>query len=63
MSLTFLIVSCFVLTVLSALVTTYIAQGRPFWRWFLLGMLLPYVSIFVAMFVTYRDNKAGEDQG
>ncbi|GAB2947745.1 hypothetical protein GCM10027048_10910 [Hymenobacter coalescens] len=57
-----LIVICFVLTVLSALITAYIAQGKPFWRWFLIGMLLPYVSIFIAMIMVYREQKAEEKQ-
>ncbi|OON68555.1 hypothetical protein [Hymenobacter sp. CRA2] len=57
-----LFIACFVLTVLSALVTTYIAQGKPFWRWFIIGMVLPYVSIFIAMIMVYREHKAEEKQ-
>ncbi|GAA4384431.1 hypothetical protein [Hymenobacter koreensis] len=63
MSLITLLIICFFLTVLSALLTTYIAQGKPFWRWFIIGMLLPYVSIFVAMIVVYREHKAAESRG
>ncbi|KAA9327102.1 hypothetical protein F0P96_17845 [Hymenobacter busanensis] len=51
---------CVVITLLSALLTTYIAQGRPFWRWFIIGLVLPYVSIFIAMIVVYREHKAEE---
>ena len=51
-----------VLTVLSALLTTYIAQGKPFWRWFIIGMVLPYLSIFIAMIMVYREQKAEERQ-
>ncbi|MCC3159593.1 hypothetical protein LJ737_20295 [Hymenobacter sp. 15J16-1T3B] len=57
-----LLIVCCVLTVLSALLTTYIAQERSFWRWFLLGLVLPFVSIFVAMVVVYRDTKKEEEQ-
>ncbi|UYZ59562.1 hypothetical protein [Hymenobacter latericus] len=55
-----LLIICVVLTFFSALITTYIAQGKPFWRWFLIGMVLPYVSIFIAMIVTYLDQKKEE---
>lgn len=51
-----------VLTILSALLTTYIAQEYSFRRWFLIGMVLPFVSIFVAMIVVYRDTKREERQ-
>ncbi|RAK63537.1 hypothetical protein [Hymenobacter edaphi] len=57
-----LLIVCSVLTVLSALLTTYIAQERSFWRWFLIGMVLPFVSIFVAMVVVYRDTKKEEER-
>lgn len=50
------------LTILSALLTTYIAQERSFRRWFLIGMVLPFVSIFIAMIVVYRDTKKEEEQ-
>ena len=55
-----LFIICLVLTFFSALLTTYIAQSRSFWRWFLIGMLLPYISIFIAMIVVYREHKAEE---
>jgi ABC-type uncharacterized transport system permease subunit len=55
-----LFVACALIAVLSALLTTYIAQGRPFWRWFLLGLVLPYLSIFIAMIVVYREQRAEE---
>jgi MFS family permease len=57
-----LLVVGFILTVLSALLTTYIAQGKPFWRWFFIGMVLPYLSIFIAMFIVYREQRAEEKQ-
>ncbi|RTQ47754.1 hypothetical protein EJV47_17695 [Hymenobacter gummosus] len=57
-----LLIVGFVLTVLSALLTTYIAQEHSFWRWFLIGMVLPFLSIFVAMIVVYRDAKREEEQ-
>ncbi|WP_400190256.1 hypothetical protein [Hymenobacter sp. B81] len=63
MGTVFLVVVCVILTLLSALLTTYIAQGRPFWRWFIIGLLLPYLSIFIAMIVVYREREAEENQG
>jgi len=33
------------------------SYGRPFWRWFGIGCVLPYVSLFVVMFVGYHDKK------
>ena len=57
-----LLVVGLVLTILSALLTTYIAQERSFWRWFLIGLVLPFVSIFIAMIVVYRDTRAEEQQ-
>jgi hypothetical protein len=32
-------------------------HGRSFWRWFGIGCGLPYVSLFVIMFVVHRDKK------
>jgi uncharacterized BrkB/YihY/UPF0761 family membrane protein len=55
-----LLVAGLVLTILSALLTTYIAQERSFWRWFLIGLVLPFVSIFIAMIVVYRDTRREE---
>lgn len=39
-----------------ALVTAYIAysHGQRFWPWFLVGLVLPFVSIFIAMVVAVR---------
>jgi hypothetical protein len=51
----------------SALVTAYIAHmnDRSLGRWLLFGFCVPFVAIFVAMLVTYLDQrragKAGED--
>ena len=44
-------------------ITGYIAYnyGRSFWRWFGLGLLLPFVSVFIALFMAMRD-RAAEDQ-
>ena len=41
------------------LMTAFMAynHGRAFWRWFGLGCVLPYVSLFVIMFVVHRDRK------
>ena len=43
-------------------ITGYIAasRGRSFWRWFGLGMVLPFVSMFVALFVAMRSQWAEE---
>ena len=49
-------------------ITGYIAYnyGRSFWRWFGLGLLLPFVSVFIAlgmaMRVKYAEEKAAEQQ-
>ena len=39
-----------------ALVTAYIAysHGQPFWKWYAIGVVLPLVSIFIAMVVAVR---------
>jgi MFS family permease len=44
---------------LSALITGYIAHmnDRSLWRWMLFGFCVPFLAIFVAMFVTYQDQK------
>ena len=41
------------------LMTAFMAynHGRSFWRWFGIGCGLPYVSLFVVMFVVHRDKK------
>ena len=41
------------------LITAFMAynHGRSFWRWFGVGCGLPYVSLFVIMFVVHRDRK------
>ncbi|SFP71736.1 hypothetical protein [Hymenobacter arizonensis] len=40
-------------TLVFAPITGYIASshGRSFWRWFGLGIILPFASVFVALFV------------
>lgn len=42
--------------------TGYIAasNGRSFWRWYGLGLVLPLVSVFVVMVVAARDQLAEE---
>ena len=48
----------------SALVTAYIAHmnNRSLWRWLLFGFCVPFLAIFVAMVVTYLDQRrAGEE--
>ena len=40
------------------LMTAFMVYGRPFWRWFGIGCVLPYVSLFVVMFVGYHDKKS-----
>lgn len=41
-------------------ITGYIAYnyGRSFWRWFGIGMVLPFVSVFVALFMAMRTRLA-----
>ena len=43
-------------------ITGYIAYnyGRSFWRWFGLGMVLPFVSVFIALGVAMREKAAEE---
>lgn len=56
----------FLVLVVAALVfapiTGYIAasHGRSFWRWFGLGLILPFVSVFVALAVAIRAQLAEE---
>ncbi|GAA3924802.1 hypothetical protein [Hymenobacter algoricola] len=50
----------------SGLITAYIAHmnDRSLWRWLLFGFFVPFVAIFVAMVVTYLDQKrAGSSDG
>ncbi|WP_210517282.1 hypothetical protein [Hymenobacter terricola] len=44
-------------------ITGYIAYnyGRSFWRWFGLGLVLPFVSVFIALFMAMRDRWAEEE--
>lgn len=44
------------------LLTGYLAvsNGRSFWRWYGLGFVLPFVSVFVVMAVAARDQLAEE---
>jgi uncharacterized membrane protein YfcA len=44
---------------ISALITAYIAHmnDRSLWRWMLFGFCVPFVAVFVAMIVTYLDQK------
>lgn len=46
-------------------ITGYIAYsyGRSFWRWFGLGMVLPFVSVFIALFMAMRQQLAEEQAG
>jgi len=41
-------------------ITAYIASshGRSFWRWFGVGLVLPFFSVFVAVFVAIRTQLA-----
>ncbi|GAA3964697.1 hypothetical protein [Hymenobacter antarcticus] len=41
------------------LMTAFMASshGRSFWRWFGIGCALPYLSLFVVMFVVHHDKK------
>jgi len=44
-------------------ITGYIAYnyGRSFWRWFGIGLLLPFVSVFIALFMAMRDRWAQDE--
>ncbi|MFD1875001.1 hypothetical protein [Hymenobacter bucti] len=50
------------LDALLALVTMYIAysHGHSRWKWFLLGLVLPFLSIFIALGVAIRDERRAE---
>ena len=43
-------------------ITGYIAYsyGRSFWRWFGLGMVVPFFSVFIALFMAMRERAAEE---
>jgi len=51
-----------VLDMLLASVTMYIAysHGHSRLKWFLLGMVLPFFSIFIALAVAIRDERRAE---
>ena len=44
-------------------ITGYIAYnyGRSFWRWFAIGLVVPFFSMFVALFMAMR-TRAAEDE-
>ena len=44
-------------------ITGYIAYnyGRSFWRWFGLGLVVPFFSVFIALFVAMRERKAEDE--
>lgn len=39
------------------------SHGRPFWRWFLLGCGLPFISLFVVTIVIHRDQRRQREAG
>ena len=43
-------------------ITGYIAYNyrRSFWRWFAVGMVLPFFSVFVILFMAMRESLAEE---
>ena len=43
-------------------ITGYVAYnyGRSFWRWFGLGLVLPFVSVFIILFVAMREQLTEE---
>ena len=45
-------------------ITGYIAYnyGRSFWRWFAFGLVVPFFSVFVALFVAMRERAAEEKE-
>ncbi len=55
----------FILCIPSSLITAYIAHmnDRSLWRWLLIGFCLPFIGIFIAMIVTYFDQKRAEAEG
>ena len=46
-------------------ITGYIAYNyqRSFWRWFVLGLVLPFVSVFIILFVAMREQWDAERHG
>jgi len=64
-----LLIRTLLIILVSALVfapiTGYIAYnyGRSFWRWFGLGMVLPFVSVFIVLFMAMREQLAEERAG
>ena len=48
---------------LFAPITGYLAAsyGRSFWRWFGLGLVLPFISVFIILFLCMRE-RAAEDE-
>ena len=42
--------------------TGYMARGngRSFWRWFAIGLCLPYVSLIIITIVVYRDQRRAQ---
>lgn len=44
-------------------ITGYIAYnyGRSFWRWFALGLVVPFFSVFIALFMAMRERKTEDD--
>jgi len=61
-----LLIRTILIILVSALVfapiTGYIAYNyrRSFWRWFGLGMVLPFVSVFIVLFMAMREQLAEE---
>ncbi len=55
-------IALFVLDCLLASVTMYIAysHGHSRLKWFLLGLVLPFVSIFIALAVAILDERRAE---
>ena len=46
-------------------ITGYVAYNyrRSFWRWFGVGMVLPFVSVFIILFLAMREQLAEERAG
>ena len=57
-------VGLFLVALFSALVTAYIAHmyDRPLKRWLLIGFLLPFLGIFIALGFAMRDASRAERQ-
>jgi hypothetical protein len=53
------IIAALIVDLLLASVTMYIAysHGHSRGKWFLLGMVLPFISIFIALAVAIRDEQ------